>query len=33
MEALLQAQILLSKYYLARQCAGVDRDIYYAMDF
>ena len=33
METLLQAQILLSKYYLARQCAGVSREIYYAMDF
>jgi len=33
METLLQAQILLSKYFLARQCAGVSRDIYYAMDF
>ncbi len=33
MEALLQAQILLSKSMLARQCAGVSREIYYAMDF
>lgn len=33
MENLLQAQITLSKYFLARQCAGVSRDIYYAMDF
>lgn len=33
MDALLQAQILLSKHYLARQCPGISRDIYYAMDF
>ncbi len=33
MEALLQAQVALSKYYLRQQCPGLDRDIYYAMDF
>jgi phosphoenolpyruvate carboxykinase (ATP) len=33
MEALLQAQILQSKYFLARQCSGIARDVYYSMDF
>ncbi len=33
MEMLLEAQVSLSKYYLNQQCPGLDRDIYYAMDF
>jgi len=32
-EALLEAQVALSKYYLNQQCPGLDRNIYYAMDF
>lgn len=33
MEDLLDGQVALSKHYLNQQCAGLDRDIYYAMDF
>ena len=33
MDALLQAQILMSKHYLSVQCPGISRDIYYAMDY
>lgn len=33
MESLLYAQILQSKYALHEQCPGLDREIYYAMDF
>ncbi len=32
MEALLEAQVSLSKYYLNQQCPGLAREIYYAMD-
>lgn len=33
MDTLLQAQILMSKYYLSVQCPGISREIYYAMDY
>jgi hypothetical protein len=33
MDVLLQAQILMSKYFLSAQCPGIARDIYYAMDY
>lgn len=33
LESLLYMQILTSKYVLNQQCPGLDRDIYYAMDF
>jgi hypothetical protein len=32
-ESLLYVQILMSKYMLHDQCPGLDREIYYAMDF